>query len=129
MLSLGAEVHTEAPLLGAPPLLSATASLVAVQHHAATALLALTPRERPTESLPAPWAGIAMGRAWHCATRSCQRSASKSCKCCAIGPQADSARWHLIYFSIFRLYSNPCKFKDLCRIHLNSENYETNFIG
>jgi hypothetical protein len=32
-------------------------------------------------------------------------------------------------FSIFRIYSNPCKFKNLCRIHLNSENYETNFFG
>jgi hypothetical protein len=32
-------------------------------------------------------------------------------------------------FSIFRIYSNPYKFKKLCRIHLNSENYETNFVG
>jgi hypothetical protein len=32
-------------------------------------------------------------------------------------------------FSIFRIYSIPCKFKNLCRIHLNSENYETNFLG
>jgi hypothetical protein len=33
------------------------------------------------------------------------------------------------FFSIFRIYSNPCKFKNLCRIRLNSENYETNFVG
>jgi hypothetical protein len=32
-------------------------------------------------------------------------------------------------FSNFRIYSNSCKFKILCRIHLNSENYETNFVG
>jgi hypothetical protein len=34
-----------------------------------------------------------------------------------------------ISFSNFRIYSNSCKFKNLCRIHLNSENYETNFVG
>jgi hypothetical protein len=32
-------------------------------------------------------------------------------------------------FSNFRIYSKSCKFKNLCRIHLNSENYETNFVG
>jgi hypothetical protein len=32
-------------------------------------------------------------------------------------------------FSNFRIYSNSCKFKNLCRILLNSENYETNFVG
>jgi hypothetical protein len=31
-------------------------------------------------------------------------------------------------FSIFWIYSIPCKFKNLCRIHLNSEKYETNFV-
>jgi hypothetical protein len=41
----------------------------------------------------------------------------------------DSARWPLNYFSIFQIYSNPYKFKNLCRIHLNLENYETNFVG
>jgi hypothetical protein len=33
-----------------------------------------------------------------------------------------------LYFSIFRIYSNLCKFKILYRIRLNSENYETNFV-
>jgi hypothetical protein len=33
-----------------------------------------------------------------------------------------------LFFSIFRIYSNSCKCKNLCRIHLNSENYETNFV-
>jgi hypothetical protein len=33
-----------------------------------------------------------------------------------------------INFSIFRIYSNPCKFQNLCSIRLNSENYETNFV-
>jgi hypothetical protein len=37
--------------------------------------------------------------------------------------------WPLICFAIFQLYSNPCKFKKLCRIRLNSENYEINFVG
>jgi hypothetical protein len=31
-------------------------------------------------------------------------------------------------FYIFQIYSNPYKFKNFCRIHLNSENYETNFV-
>jgi hypothetical protein len=34
-----------------------------------------------------------------------------------------------IDFYIFLIYSIHCKFKNLCRIHLNSENYETNFVG
>jgi hypothetical protein len=33
------------------------------------------------------------------------------------------------FFYIFRIYSIPCKFKNLCRIHFNTENYETNFFG
>jgi hypothetical protein len=33
-----------------------------------------------------------------------------------------------INFSIFLIYLNPCEFKNLCRIRLNSENYETNFV-
>jgi hypothetical protein len=40
-----------------------------------------------------------------------------------------SARWPLNYFSIFLLYSNPCEFKILCRIRLNSENFKTIFVG
>jgi hypothetical protein len=57
------------------------------------------------------------------------RSASGPRRHCAAGPRADSAQWHLICFSIFRIYSNPCKFKNLCMIHLKLENYETNFVG
>jgi hypothetical protein len=34
-----------------------------------------------------------------------------------------------IDFFYFVIYSILCKFKNLCRIHLNSENYETNFVG
>jgi hypothetical protein len=34
-----------------------------------------------------------------------------------------------IVFYIFLIYSISCKFKNLCRIHLNSENYEPNFVG
>jgi hypothetical protein len=33
------------------------------------------------------------------------------------------------FYFIFLIYSIHCKFKNLCRIHLNSENYETNFVG
>jgi hypothetical protein len=32
-------------------------------------------------------------------------------------------------FYYFLIYSIHCKFKNLCRIHLISENYETNFVG
>jgi hypothetical protein len=32
-------------------------------------------------------------------------------------------------FYYFLIYSIHCKFKILCRIHLNLENYETNFVG
>jgi hypothetical protein len=32
-------------------------------------------------------------------------------------------------FYIFRIYLIRYKFKNLCRIHLNSENYEINFVG
>jgi hypothetical protein len=32
------------------------------------------------------------------------------------------------FFIYFLIYSIHCKFKNLCRIHLNSENYETNFV-
>jgi hypothetical protein len=34
-----------------------------------------------------------------------------------------------IKFYYFLIYSIHCKFKILCRIHMNSENYETNFVG
>jgi hypothetical protein len=55
---------------------------------------------RPTEGLPASWAGVAVGHVWHCASRLRWRSTSKPRECCATGPQADLAYWHLIYFSI-----------------------------
>jgi hypothetical protein len=48
---------------------------------------------------------------------------------CASGPSAVSAQWHPVKFYYFLIYSIHCKFKNLCRIHLNSENYETNFVG
>jgi hypothetical protein len=50
------------------------------------------------------------------------------CSLCRWAMAKDSARWHLICFSIFQIYLNPCKFKNLCRIHLNSKNYETIFV-
>jgi hypothetical protein len=34
-----------------------------------------------------------------------------------------------IDFDIFLIYSIHYKFKNLCSIHLNSENYETNLVG
>jgi hypothetical protein len=40
-----------------------------------------------------------------------------------------SAQWHPVKFYYFLIYSIHCKFKNLCRIHFNSENYETNFVG
>jgi hypothetical protein len=48
---------------------------------------------------------------------------------CATGPSAVSAQWHPVKFYYFLIYSIHCKFKKLCRIHLNSKNYETNFVG
>jgi hypothetical protein len=48
---------------------------------------------------------------------------------CASGPSAISAQWHPVKFYYFLIYSIHCKFKNLCMIRLNSENYETNFVG
>jgi hypothetical protein len=48
---------------------------------------------------------------------------------CASGPSVVSALWHPVKFYYFLIYSIHCKFKNLCRIHLNSENYERNFVG
>jgi hypothetical protein len=48
---------------------------------------------------------------------------------CASGPSVVSAQWHPVKFYYFLIYSIHCKLKKLCRIHLNSENYETNFVG
>jgi hypothetical protein len=45
-----------------------------------------------------------------------------------LGP-AVSAQLHPVKFYYFLIYSIHCKFKNLCRIDLNSENYETNFVG
>jgi hypothetical protein len=47
----------------------------------------------------------------------------------ASGPSVVSAQWHPVKFYYFLISSIHCKFKKLCRIHLNSENYETNFVG
>jgi hypothetical protein len=56
----------------------------------------------------------------------------------ASGPRrscAQAGRWRFgpaafeLYFSIFRIYSNPCKFKNLCSIYLYSKNYKINFVG
>jgi hypothetical protein len=67
--------------------------------------------------------GKAVGRV------SCVNGPRRHCGC---GPrvtvQMGRARIRQINFSIFRIYSIPCKFKNLCRILLNSENYETNFV-
>jgi hypothetical protein len=38
-----------------------------------------------------------------------------------------SGTWLNFYY--FMIYSIHCKFKNLCRIQFNSENYETNFVG
>jgi hypothetical protein len=48
---------------------------------------------------------------------------------CAYGPSVISAQRHSNCFFYFLIYSIHCKFKNLCRIHLNSENHETNFFG
>jgi hypothetical protein len=45
------------------------------------------------------------------------------------GPSAVSAQRHPVNFLYFLIYPIHCKFKNLCRIHLNSENYKTNFVG
>jgi hypothetical protein len=42
---------------------------------------------------------------------------------------AGRAQWQPVKFFYFLIYSIRCKFKNLCRIHLNSKNYETNFVG
>jgi hypothetical protein len=42
---------------------------------------------------------------------------------CGFGPEALK-----LIFIFFLIYSIHCKFKNLCRIHLNSENYETNLL-
>jgi hypothetical protein len=69
-----------------------------------------SPVHRPRPSWAAP--RVAMGRA-----RAVQLGRAR------FRPSGTRSR-----FSIFRIYSIPCKFKNLCRIHLNSENYETNFV-
>jgi hypothetical protein len=48
---------------------------------------------------------------------------------CATGLSVISAQWHPVKFYYFLIYSIHYKFKNLCMIHLNSENYETNFVG
>jgi hypothetical protein len=47
---------------------------------------------------------------------------------CATGPSVISAQWHPVKFYYFLIYPIHYKFKNLCRIHLNLENYETNFV-
>jgi hypothetical protein len=47
----------------------------------------------------------------------------------ATGPSANSAQRTRLNFINFLIYSILCKFKNLCRIRLNSKNYETNFVG
>jgi hypothetical protein len=69
---------------------------------AATAVVASPPSRRCVRG---PSATVHLGRAWFWPS----------------GTQID--------FSIFRIYLNSCTFKNLCRIHFNSENYETNFVG
>jgi hypothetical protein len=70
------------------------------------------PRRLPCAGAEPPPARRAAPRAAHCAS----------------GPRAVSAQWHPVKFYYFLIYSIYCKFKNLCRIHLNSENYETNFV-
>jgi hypothetical protein len=74
-------------------------------------------RSRPSRAAPAPRMQavprVAAGRAAHCAS----------------GLSAVSAQWHPVKFYYFLIYSIHCKFKNLCRILFNSENYEINFVG
>jgi hypothetical protein len=83
-----ARVHTEAPLSGAPSLLSAAELSATVQHRYARPRA----RECPTESTPAPWAGVVVDHTWHCA--------SKLCGCCATGLRAEFGPLALICFFI-----------------------------
>jgi hypothetical protein len=64
----------------------------------------------------------------HCANGPRQHCGRGPCVTMQLGRARIRPSDSRINFSIFRIYSNPCKFKNLCRIYLNSENYETNFI-
>jgi hypothetical protein len=49
---------------------------------------------------------------------------------CASGPHTEAGPLALNYFfKIFQFNSNFANFKNLHKIHLKSENYETNFAG
>jgi hypothetical protein len=98
------------------PKLSTSGSVAASRR----SLVAVTPRRRLRAGEPpfpavsrAPALGRTRGPRPHCAS----------------GPSAVSAQWHPVKFYYFLIYSFQCKFKNLCRIHLISENYETNFVG
>jgi hypothetical protein len=66
---------------------------------------------------PRPWAAPALR------TRAVPRVATGRAPHCASGPRAILAQWHPVKFYYFLIYSIRYKFKNLCRIHLNSENY------
>jgi hypothetical protein len=69
------------------------------------------------------WPGKAVGRVRY-ANGSSQHCGRGPCITVQLGRARIQPSGSRIKFSIFRIYSNPCKFKNLCRIHLNSENYK-----
>jgi hypothetical protein len=87
-------------------------------------------RRTPSSATPARWSGVAWSvKLWAAAVK--LRAVSRPHAWAAARATLGRGRIRpmtLLYFFIFWIPSNQCKFKNLCRIHLNSENYETNFV-
>jgi hypothetical protein len=118
------------PYSGTPPdPLPSTTPRPSAERHLATALCrrcstarsALdATRERSRGPLPPPWAMWSWAMSLPC-TQASARSSSGPCGTVPLGHDKHPlALFH--FFSIF------AKFKCLCRIHLNSKNYETNLV-
>jgi hypothetical protein len=83
-------------------------------------------RGRPSERRPCP---RGRGPRTRCARGLSRRRGRGPSTTVHLGRAWFRPRGTQIDFFYFLIYSILCKFKNLCKIHLNSENYETNFVG